>query len=104
MGAPRSRRGRTRPRSRRSTIRLSVRSRSSPSSPRRTNPAGYADDKWQAVSLEPGQQAKKVPSKKYGSLYFRRVADEGEPAFEEKFFFQYQGDRVEKFAMRQPQG
>ena len=71
---------------------------------RRTNPAGYADDKWQAVSLEPGQQAKKVPSKKYGSLYFRRVADEGEPAFEEKFFFQYQGDRVEKFAMRQPQG
>jgi hypothetical protein len=70
---------------------------------RRTNAAGYADDKWQSLTLEPGLNARKLDSK-HGTLYFRRQGDTGEPAFEEKFFFEYQGDVLEKYALRHPEG
>jgi hypothetical protein len=70
----------------------------------RTNPAGYADDKGQGFSLEPGPDARPTPSAKYGTLYFRRWGDTGEPAWEEKFFFEYHGDRLTKNFPRQPTG
>ena len=52
----------------------------------RTNPAGYADDKWQSLSREPGEDTRQIVSPKHGTLYFRRAGDTGEAPFEEKFF------------------
>jgi hypothetical protein len=70
----------------------------------RTNPSGYADDKWQSLSREPGPDTRKVMSPKYGTLYFRRAGDTGEAPFEEKFVFEYHGDVLNKYAPRQPTG
>jgi hypothetical protein len=71
---------------------------------RRTNPAGYADDKGQSMALEPGADTRQIPSAKHGSVHFRRWGDVGEPAFEEKFFFEYQGQRLTKYLPQQPTG
>ena len=71
---------------------------------RRTNPSGYADDKWQSVTTTPGRDAVKIQTSRNGALYLRRVADAGTAAWEEKFFFRYQGDKVEKYVPQQPQG
>jgi hypothetical protein len=70
----------------------------------RTNPSGHADDKGQGMSLEAGPDARPIPSPKYGTLYFRRWGDTGEPAYEEKFFFEYQGERLTKYVPQQPTG
>jgi hypothetical protein len=71
---------------------------------RRTNPMGYADDKWQGMLFEAGVNARKIQSPQHGTLFFWRQGDAGEPAFEEKFFFEYKGDILEKYAPRQPEG
>jgi hypothetical protein len=70
----------------------------------RTNPAGYADDKWQSISLEAGKDTRLIPSPQYGKLYFLRQGDAGEPPWEEKFFYEYQGDRLTKNYPQQPIG
>src|SRR5256712_3465818 len=71
---------------------------------RRTNPSGHPDDKWQSVTTTPGRDAVKIQTSRNGALYLRRVADTGTAAWEEKFFFRYQGDKVEKYVPQQPQG
>jgi hypothetical protein len=70
----------------------------------RTNPSGYADDKMQSVSLKPSPTSRKIPSSTHGTLYFQRWGDAGKPAWEEKFFFEYQGDRLPKNVNVQPEG
>jgi hypothetical protein len=70
----------------------------------RTNPAGHADDKWQSMALEAGKDTRPVPSPKYGKLHFLRQGDVGEPPWEEKFFFEYQGERLAKNYPQQPTG
>lgn len=70
----------------------------------RSNPAGYADDKWQGISLEEGPESRLIPSPKHGKVYFRRSGDTGEPAFDEKFYFDYQGPQLEKYVYQQPTG
>ena len=70
----------------------------------RTNPSGYADDKWQGVSLKGGNDAKKIKDNGASALYLRRVGDAGTAAFDEKFFFEYKGDRAEKYVPQPPAG
>lgn len=70
----------------------------------RSNPAGYADDKWQAFTYEPSESARSIQSPKYGTLYFLRQGDTGEPAYEEKYYYEYQGDTISKYQPRQPTG
>ena len=70
----------------------------------RTNPAGYADDKGQGVSTKGGPMARKLQSAKYGTLFFERWGDTGKPPWEEKVFYDFQGDRLAQFAPRQPTG
>ena len=71
---------------------------------RRTNPSGYADDKTQSVSTKPGRDARKIQSAGKNALYFRREADAGVAAFDEKLPVEYKGDRLEKYVPQQPQG
>lgn len=70
----------------------------------RSDPSGYADDKGQSVTTEPGREARKMQAPGRSGLYFRRTADAGTAPWDEKFFFQYQGDKVEKYVPRQPKG
>lgn len=70
----------------------------------RTDPSGYADDKWQLVSPEAHPKAKELLSPIHGNLYFRRVGDTGISAYEEKRFYDYDGDMLPKYYPRQPQG
>lgn len=71
---------------------------------RRTNPSGYADDKWQTLSPEAHKEAKRVPSTTHSVLYLRREGDAGQSAYEEKLIYEYQGDVVPRFYPGQPQG
>jgi hypothetical protein len=70
----------------------------------RTNPSGYADDKWQSVSATPGPDSRKISSPSPGQLHFLRQGDTGKPAWDEKFFFEYQGATLTKYAASQPDG
>jgi hypothetical protein len=70
----------------------------------RTNPSGYADDKWQRLSLEPHRRAKVIQSPSYGSLYLMRMGDAGQSAYKDSLIFEYQGDVVPRFSPRSPQG
>jgi hypothetical protein len=71
---------------------------------KRTNPSGYADDKWQSLSLKSEANAMRITSPKYGVLYFRRRGDAGQEAFEERNFYAYQGDMLSHYYPTQPQG
>jgi hypothetical protein len=70
----------------------------------RTNPAGYADDKWQSISPEAGKDTRLISSPHHGNLYFLRQGDVGEAPWEEKFFFEYRGDKLTKYVPQQPTG
>jgi hypothetical protein len=70
----------------------------------RTDPVGYADDKWQVMTAEPQQQARIFPSPAHGKLYFQRLGDAGTSAYEERRFYDYRGDVLAKYYPRQPSG
>ena len=70
----------------------------------RTNPSGYLDDKSQIVSAEPHKDALAFDSTRHGTLYLRRVGDEGRSAYAEQTPFEYQGDFVQKYLPREPSG
>ena len=69
---------------------------------RRTNPAGYADDKWHLVSAEPHANAFTLRSHTRGTFYLRRVGDAGQGAYATKHFYEYNGKVLAKFHPRQP--
>lgn len=71
---------------------------------RRTNPSGFADDKWQTLSYENHKDAKPVQSSRHGELYLRRVGDAGQSAYAEQLPDDYQGDVLSRYLPRQPQG
>ena len=70
----------------------------------RTNPVGYADDKWQVVSAEPHPKAKELTSATHGALFFRRLGDAGRSAYGEKRFYEYERAVLPKYYPRPPQG
>ena len=71
---------------------------------RRTNPAGYFDDKYQIVSLSEGDDTFAFPSDTYSTLYLARKGDSGRSAYEEKIFYDNIGPAVYKYYPREPQG
>jgi hypothetical protein len=72
----------------------------------RTNPVGYADDKWQSYSpRKEGDDSKEVMlSSGPGSMYLLRSGDSGQSAYKEKIAIDYQGSFAPRFANRQPSG
>jgi len=71
---------------------------------RRTNPAGFADDKLQVLSVEPNRRAMPVSSTRFGKLYLQRLPDAGRPAYEERFFFENRGRFADKYYPQSPEG
>lgn len=70
----------------------------------RSNPSGYLDDKRHEVTVESQPGSLALPSTRYGTLFLRRIGDEGKEAYTEKFFFEYQGDTLLRFYPQEPSG
>jgi hypothetical protein len=70
---------------------------------KRSNPAGYADDKTQYLSLKAEPDSVKIQSEKHGTLYFRRLGDAGKAPYQERYFYTYLGDRISQYDSVQPQ-
>lgn len=72
----------------------------------RTNPVGYADDKWQSCS--PRKQAAHskeiISSSGEGPMYLLRSGDSGRSAYQEKIPLDYRGPFAPRFTNRQPTG
>ncbi len=71
---------------------------------RRTNPSGYADDKWHLLSVDTLEKTRRVPSPKHGTLHLKRSGDAGLSAYQTRLITDYQGDILPKYYPRQPKG
>ena len=71
---------------------------------KRTNPSGYADDKWQSVSRRPHKKARHLAIPGHETLYLRRVGDAGRSAYGERLLSSYEGDIVSRYESRVPEG
>lgn len=70
----------------------------------RTNPVGYADDKFQHLGTKPSKKAKELLSKSGKKMYLQRVGDSGKSSYRGKTIIDYLGDNVPNYKTRQPQG
>lgn len=70
----------------------------------RTNPVGYADDKYDQYSAMEIRNATKVTSRNGQTMYLTRNADSGTPAFEDVLYTDYQGDQMPRFSLKPPTG
>lgn len=71
---------------------------------RRTNPSGFADDKWQSVSSEAHAHARPLPRHDGASLYLRREGDQGLSAYTERLVYEYEGQYASRHIPREPTG
>ncbi len=72
---------------------------------RRTNPPGYADDKWQSLTIEkPDSRSLAVRSPRHGTLYLKRMGDKGKGSYAERLVFDYEGDLIHRYIQRPPKG
>ena len=70
----------------------------------RTNPAGFADDKMHILGKTKNKESQEVPTADGTTLYLQRLGDEGLSCYEETMLYEYKGDVVSQFALREPQG
>lgn len=70
----------------------------------RTNPLGYADDKYQDVSFEDHGLSSLLEKAGQKPLYVTRHGDLGEPVYHESPAFDYSGDVVSKYRLLAPTG
>ena len=70
----------------------------------RTDPVGYADDKYQLLSGSKVPKSKKIKSHSGQSTYLQRRGDEGESAYKASLLIEYQGDNLQQFINRKPSG
>lgn len=68
----------------------------------RTNPAGFADDKWQALTKQKYPKTNLIVSAVGEKYYLQRSGDKGRSAYKTKIVFAYQGDILPKFVPQQP--
>jgi hypothetical protein len=70
----------------------------------RTDPVGYADDKWQSFSVKPGESAKEIRRPEKPTMFLVRSGDSGQSAYTEEVPFEYRGRFVRRFSNRTPVG
>lgn len=70
----------------------------------RTDPLGFADDKFQTLTLLPGKKSVKVLSKNGQVFYLSRTGDRGKSAYSGQILVEYQGDVLDQYVHRQPEG
>ncbi len=70
----------------------------------RTNPSGYADDKYQILSSKSEPDARKIRGKNGDELFLVRKGDTGKSAYKPELVFDYRGDCIPQYVSRQPKG
>jgi hypothetical protein len=70
----------------------------------RTNPAGYADDKYQLLGDEPTKKSSELVSASGKKRYLSRKSDKGDSAYKEYTPNAYEGDIVDRYPARTPSG
>lgn len=71
---------------------------------KRTNPIGYADDKYDLLTKTQSKQSNPISSQNNEILYLQRIPDEGEAPFKEQLVFEYQGDVISQYVYQTPTG
>lgn len=70
----------------------------------RTDPLGYADDKYQIYSKVPNKKAKRLRSKD-GSLFFlQRRGDSGKSAYKNRILINKESNEEAKYSHKKPEG
>ncbi len=69
----------------------------------RTNPTGYADDKWQTVSKDATKNAVTINGAR-GAAYLKRGGDKGKATYEDVLPGEYEGPIVKGFKSQEPSG
>jgi hypothetical protein len=70
----------------------------------RTNPVGYADDKFQHYSPERLLKSSKQISRTGKKMYLIRPGDSGEAAYQDHLYTEYKGNRIAKYTNKIPHG
>lgn len=70
----------------------------------RTDPVGYADDKYDQYSSVQTKNATELTSRTGKKMYLVRNADSGTPSFEDVLYTDYQGDKMSRFKVKPPTG
>ena len=70
----------------------------------RTDPVGYADDKFQRYTRQPLHKAQEMLSASGRRFYLLRQGDEGRASYASRLPLDHEGDRVARFEHRVPQG
>ena len=70
----------------------------------RTDHAGYADDKYQVYSEQPGKKATRLLSKSARRFYLTRHGDGGRSAYKAETPDRFMGERLPGYAGREPLG
>ncbi|MES9927262.1 MAG: ethylbenzene dehydrogenase-related protein [Candidatus Thiodiazotropha sp. 6PDIVS] len=70
----------------------------------RTDPAGYADDKYQLYSAHKTERSMPLLSKNGTRFYFIRRGDSGTAAYRNQIQLDYAGDHEQAYIIEQPEG
>lgn len=70
----------------------------------RTDPVGYADDKYQTYSRSQMPQAMQLSAPSGLTFFLRRSGDQGEGAYRAVTYVEFAGERMPKFVNQEPTG
>ncbi|MCU7861360.1 MAG: hypothetical protein KZQ86_16370 [Candidatus Thiodiazotropha sp. (ex Lucinoma kastoroae)] len=70
----------------------------------RTDPVGYADDKFQIYSTKKISKSLPLLSKNGSRFYLIRRGDGGKPAYQNRMLVEYAGDQAHAYDIHQPEG
>lgn len=70
----------------------------------RTDPAGYADDKYQILSNRKTYKSRALQSVTGKPMFLQRIGDSGRPAYKASVFAIYQGDKMPQYMSQEPTG
>jgi len=70
----------------------------------RTNPVGFADDKYQILSDKPMENALELLSKAGTPMFLKRLGDEGSSAYRTRIQLMYEDNVMARFENREPTG
>lgn len=70
----------------------------------RTDPAGYADDKYQILSPTQTLKSKKIQQAGGPHMYLQRIGDKGTAAYRASILVDFQGDKHPQFMSQEPSG
>jgi len=70
----------------------------------RTDPVGFADDKFQILESVPSSRSQEVSSVGGQTMYLKRMGDEGTSSYATEIPGNHEGDRIPRFTITPPTG